>query len=230
MMLYLQGHSRPEILFAVLQCACYTFNPRLSHEVALKRIGRYLKGTRTRGLILSPSSDLTIDCYVDSDFAGLWSYEDDQDPTCVRSRAGFIMFVANCPVIWSSKLQTEIALSTMEAEYIALSIALKSLIPLKRLVKAISLAVGLDTQKVSNIKTKVHEDNQGCAILAKLEPLRMTPRSKHYALKYHWFRSELKPNNISIVSVASTDQLADITTKGLRCILFEANRFKVSGW
>ena len=71
MMLYLQGHSRPEISFAVSQCARYTFNPRLSHEVALKRIGRYLKGTRTRGLILSPSSDLTIDCYVDSDFAGL---------------------------------------------------------------------------------------------------------------------------------------------------------------
>ena len=54
------------------------------------------------------------------------------------------MFVANCPVIWSSKLQTEISLSAMEAEYVALSTTLKSLIPLKRLVKAISLAVGLD--------------------------------------------------------------------------------------
>ena len=117
----------------------------------------------------------------------------------------------------------------MEAEYIALSTVLKSLIPLKRLVKDISLAAGLDLRKVSNIKTEVDEDNQGCTILAKLELFCMTPRSKHYALKYHWFRSELKPNNISIVSVASTDQCADITTKGLRCILFEANIFKVSG-
>ena len=229
MMLYLQGHSRPEILFAVLQCACYTFNPRLSHEVALKCIDRYLKGTRTRGLILSPFSDLTIDCYIDSNFSGSWSYEDDQDPTCVRSRTEFIMFVANFPVIWSSKIQTEIALSTMEADYIALSTVLKSLIPLKRLVKAISLAADLDPRKVSNIKTEVDEDNQGFTILAKLEHLRMTLRSKHYALKYHWFRSELKSNNISIVSVASTDQCDEITTKELRCILFEVNRFKVSG-
>ena len=88
------------------------------------------------------------------------------------------MFVTNCPVVWLRKLQTEIAMSTMEVEYIALSTVLKSLIPLKCLVKAISLAVGLDPQKISNIKTKVHEDNQGCAILANLEPLRMTPRSK----------------------------------------------------
>ena len=80
------------------------------------------------------------------------------------------------------------------------------------------------------MKTEVHENNQGCAILVKLEPFRMTFRSKHCALKHHWFRSERKHNNISIVSVASTDQLADITTKSLRCILFEAIRFKVSGW
>ena len=104
MILYLQSHSRPEISFAVSQCARYTFNPRFSYEIDLKRIRHYLKDTRTRGLILSPSTDLTIDYYVDSDFDGLWSYEDDQDPTCVHSRTKFIMIVANCPVIWSRKL------------------------------------------------------------------------------------------------------------------------------
>ena len=58
------------------------------------------------------------------------------------------MFVTNCPVVWLRKLQTEIAMSTMEVEYIALSTVLKSLIPFKCLVEAFSLAVGLDPQKI----------------------------------------------------------------------------------
>ena len=135
MIMYLQGHSRPKISFAVSPCASYTFNPRLSHETALKLIRRYLKGTRTREFILSLSADLTINCYVDSNFSELWSYEDYQDLTCVRSRTSFIMIVANCPGIWSRKLQTEITLYNMEAECIDLSTTLNSRIPLKRLVR-----------------------------------------------------------------------------------------------
>jgi hypothetical protein len=68
------------------------------------------------GLTLRPSDDLDIDCYVDADFAGLWPYEDKLDPSCVKSRTGFAICVANCPVIWSSKLQGDIATSTMETE------------------------------------------------------------------------------------------------------------------
>ena len=55
MLLYLQNHSRPELTFAVSQCARYTYCPKLSHEKALKGIGRYLKGTRTKGLIMKPN-------------------------------------------------------------------------------------------------------------------------------------------------------------------------------
>ena len=137
MLLYLQGHSRPDIAFSVSQCARYTFSPKLSHEIALKRIGRYLNETRTKGLIMRPSKTIQVDCYVDSDFAGLWSYEDSQDPTCVRSRTGFLIMIGDCPTVWSSKSQSETALSTMEAEYIALSSALRELIPLQRLLKAV---------------------------------------------------------------------------------------------
>jgi hypothetical protein len=96
-----------------------------SHEEALKRIGRYLKGTINEGLVLHPSDSLDIDCYVDADFAGLWPHEDKQDPSCVKSRTGFAICVANCPVIWSSKLQGDIATSTMEAEYSALSMTMR---------------------------------------------------------------------------------------------------------
>ncbi len=67
---------------------------------------------------------MDLDLYVDADFAGLWSYEHDQDPVCVKSRTGFVITLGTCLVMWVSKLQTEIALSTLEAEYIALSMAM----------------------------------------------------------------------------------------------------------
>jgi hypothetical protein len=72
MLLYL-GHSRPDIASATHQCVCNTFAPKKSHEDALKRIGHYLKGALTNGLILTPSNGLKIDCYLDADFAGLWN-------------------------------------------------------------------------------------------------------------------------------------------------------------
>ena len=91
------------------------------HEDAIKRIGRYLFGTWNKGMILKPTTLLNINAYPDADFAGLYGNNDNNDPACVRSHTGFVMTVANCPVIWSSKLQTETALSTMEAETIALA-------------------------------------------------------------------------------------------------------------
>ena len=72
-------------------------------------------------MILSPSSTLNVDCYVDADFAGLWKSEDPHDPISVKSRSGHLITFTGCPLLWSSELQTQIALSTMEAEYIALS-------------------------------------------------------------------------------------------------------------
>ena len=104
MLLYLCGHSRPDIAFAVHQCARFTFAPKRSHEIALKRIGRYLKGTLDEGLILDPSDEFLIECYPDADFAGLWGYEDPNDPHCVRSRAGWVITLAGCPILWRSSL------------------------------------------------------------------------------------------------------------------------------
>jgi hypothetical protein len=83
MKLYLTGHSRLDCAFATNQCTHYTIAPTLKHECALIQIGCYLKGTLDKGLILSPSDTLHIDCYPDVDFAGLWKYEDSQDPLTV---------------------------------------------------------------------------------------------------------------------------------------------------
>jgi len=116
--MYLASNSRPDITFAVHQCARFTHNPQRVHEVALKRNARYLKGTRDNGMKIMLSKKLNLDCYADADFAGLWNAELLNDPTCVKSRTGYILMLGGNP--------SKIALSTTEA----LSTAMKELIPL----------------------------------------------------------------------------------------------------
>ena len=131
MLLYLAGNSRPDIAFAVNQAARFTHNPKQSHAVAVKRIVRYLKGTRDRGLIFRPSVDWKVDCYVDANFCGLWGSEDPDDPIVSKSRTGYVITLAGCPLTWRSTLQQETSLSTMMAEYVALSSAMQEMLPLK---------------------------------------------------------------------------------------------------
>jgi hypothetical protein len=131
MLQYLQNHTRPDITYAVSQCARFVHSPRRSHEEALIQIGQYLKCTIDKGLIFGPNNMLKINCYVDADFAGLWPHEDKEDPICVKSRSGYVICLSYCPVVWCNKLQHEITTSTMEAEYNALSITMRVLLPLK---------------------------------------------------------------------------------------------------
>jgi hypothetical protein len=115
---YLEKCSRLDISCAVHQAARFVSNPRIQHGKALKWLGRYPVGSRDKGMIYSPSNQ-SFDVYVDASFTGDW------DPTnavwdtdTARSRTGYAILYASCPVIWASKLQTEIALSTTEAEYL----------------------------------------------------------------------------------------------------------------
>ena len=86
MLLYLCGHSRPDLQFAVSQCAHFIHGTKRSHKVALERIGQYLKGTMEEGLVLKPNGSIDIECFMDADFAGLFAFEDVLDPSCVKSR------------------------------------------------------------------------------------------------------------------------------------------------
>ena len=72
MLLYLASNSRPDITFAVHQCARFTHSTKKSHEDAVLRICQYLKGTASDGLIYQPDGTANVDCYIDSDFAGIW--------------------------------------------------------------------------------------------------------------------------------------------------------------
>ena len=156
------------------------------------------------------------------------TYEDSLDPVCVRSRTGYVINVANCPVLWKSQLQTKIAMSTMEAEVVALAVCCRELIPVIDLVAEVGNAVGLDSNDPPSIK--VHEDNAGALILANTLPPQFTPRSKHYATKTHWFRLECLKRGISIIKVSSAEQLGDICTKCLPRATFEYLRKKLMGW
>ena len=127
----------PEIAYAVHQCAHFTHSPKDSCANAFKHILCYLNRTKDQGIILHPSKQLTVDYFMDADFTRQRNSEDPHDPLCVKSCTGYILMVGNCPIQWVSKLQTEIAVSMMEAEYVALSTAMHALIPLHTLVEEV---------------------------------------------------------------------------------------------
>ena len=229
MLQFLQNHSRPDITFAVAQAARFTHSPKRLHEIALERIGCYLKGTIDKGLIFRPDMDCAMDVFVDADFAGLWPHEDKDDPICVKSRTGHVICFANCPIVWGSKLQSTIAVSTTEAEFNALSSVMRIVIPFRRLVTTVSAALGIE-EKVATFKTTVWEDNQACLILANMERGRHTPRSKHFAIKQHWFKEHLEPGKVEIKSIGTDEQKANLFTKSLGRIQFERERKMLCGW
>ena len=229
MLLYLASNSRPDIAFAVHQCARFTHCTKRSHERAVKRIVRYLKGTETNGLIIKPTKSLQMDLYADADFAGLWNAEDANDPICTKSRSGILITIGSVPLLWKSKLQTETALSTMESEYIALSHGMRELVAMRALFDELIVMMKLDDSSTTRL-SRVFEDNEACRKLASSSMPKMTPRSKHIAVKYHWFREYLDKLNVEILSIDTKEQLADIFTKGLVQKEFQSKRMMVCGW
>ena len=197
--------------------------------MAIKRIIRYLKATKDKGMIISPDGKLNLDLYVDADFAGLWNVGEADDPSTVRSRTGYVMTLGGVPVLWGSKLQTEIALSTMEAEYIALSMGMRELVPARELIKEIADGLKIERDESSTI-SKVWEDNNGCLLLASSPMPKVTPQSKHFGIKYHWFREKVDGEKIKILPIDTKEQLADIFTKGLTRQEFENKRKPLMGW
>ena len=104
---FLEKSTRGELGYAVHQAARFCQEPKQSHTNAVHRIGRYLAGTRDEGLILDPKNEV-FECYADADFCGLWDKDRaEKDPSTGRSRTGYIIRFAGCPIIWASKLQTE---------------------------------------------------------------------------------------------------------------------------
>ena len=226
---FLEKSTRPDISVSVHQCARFTEQPKRCHAEAVKRIGRYLLGTRDKGLVIDPRSPWLFDCWVDADFAGNWRYEDAHvDPMTSKSRSGWIVRFAGAPITWSSKMQTITAMSTTEAEYIALSTSLREVIPLMGMLKE-AQENGL---QVKNIPPRVHctvfEDNSGALELARMPKMR--PRTKHINQSYHHFREHVERKEILIQATPTNEQMADILTKPLPADTFIKHRRTIMGW
>jgi Reverse transcriptase (RNA-dependent DNA polymerase) len=135
---YLEKCTRPDLAYAVHQCARFAANPKEEHSKAVKMIGRYLLGTADKGMICTPTKE-SFHAYCDADFAGNWNNEiAEQDSSTARSRSGYVIMYGGCPLVWASRLQTEIALSSTESEYVCLSQTLREVLPLMALVQELS--------------------------------------------------------------------------------------------
>ncbi len=166
MLTYLTGSIRPDIAMAVHQCAQFSANPMHSHEQAVMRIGRYLLSMQDRSMTYTPDSTRGIEVYVDADFAGGWDSGDAMNADNVYSQTGYVIWYAGCPIYWQSKLQLEIALSTAEAVYIALSQALRETIPMTSLMKEINVIFPIYVP-APRFVVKVRENNQSCIAMAQ---------------------------------------------------------------
>ena len=229
MLTYISRNTRPDIEYAVHQCARFQIDPKKAHENAVTRIVRYLLGTRDKGIHFKP--DLTqmetLQCYVDADFAGNYSKEINQEPNSCKSRTGCVIKYAGCPIFWFSRLQSEISLSTTEAEYIALSTAARELLPMRLLLTEIATHMKIVT-KPPTIHCTLFEDNIGAETLAKAP--KMNPRTKHIAIKYHFFREAVKEKILNIERIDTKNQLADIFTKPTPSTTLEPLRKEIMGW
>ena len=229
-------NTRPDLQFAVHQCARFTHNPKMSHLKAVKQIVRYLKGTafngKDRGLTFDTGKKgdpLQMDCYVDADFAGLFNIEHNDDPVSSKSRSGFVIFLGNCPIIWQSRLQGETALSTTESEIIAMRMAMRELIWVRRLTKDVAETLECALDHNIKIKSKVFEDNTGAIALAHKEGV--SSRTKHIHTKHWFFKEHIgEDKGITIHKIDTKEQLADVFTKGVEDKLFKPLRDKLMGW
>jgi len=198
-----------------------------SHGHAVKHLGRYLLGTRDRGLILQPQHPITLNCYVDADFCGTWDpLTAPNDPDIAQSHSGFIVFLAGAPLFWQSKLQSMIALSTAESELIALSEASKFVKSMTYLIDELHKR-NITISIKPNFCCQIFEDNAAALEISKIPKIR--PRTRHINILYHHFRSEAANNRVTIQPIKSYDNVADILTKQQNSSLFHEHRLKING-
>jgi hypothetical protein len=225
---YLERGSRSDIAYITHQCARFSTNPKMEHGEALRWLGRYLKNTRDQGTILRPTKGKGLELFVDADFAGNWDPSETEDRDTARSRHGYVITYAGCPITWKSQLQTEIALSSTESEYTGLSYALREAIPIMEILKEMKTrGFPVDTAQ-STVHCRVFEDNSGAIEIARHKKFR--PRTKHLNVKLHHFRDYVDRKEVSIDPINTMVQPADFLTKPLNQDLLERHRLEIMGW
>jgi hypothetical protein len=175
--------------------------------------------------------------FVDADFAGMWHREYSELRECALYRTGYVITYCGCPTHWASKLQSEIALSTTESEYIALSMASRELLPLQCLVTefhqhglfSAPLSTPFSATATSTLEaTTIYEDNASCVVLVHSEGTKV--RTKQISLKWHCFKDHIKSGELKVVKVDSNLNWANIFTKPLSKTKHESLRKFIMGW
>ena len=227
-LLFLEKSTRPDLTYAVHQCARFSHDPKLEHGNAVKRIGRYLKETQDKGIILKPDTSQSLDLYVDADFAGNWDKDiASSDPATAQSRHGYVLKYCGIPILWASQLQTIIALSTTEAEYVGMSRALQDTLPVVWMLQEMQQLGFVVHATSAKVHCKVFQDNSGAIEIANNPKYR--PRTKHINQRYHFFRSHIG-QHITVLPIDSEDQVADSFTKPLSPAVFFKHRLDLQGW
>lgn len=191
--------TRPDLLYPTVLLSRFSNAPEQKHWTAVKDVLRYLKGTDGIGLLYqtpAPSSDLDIQVYTDADWAG-----DAQDR---KSTSGLIILLSGCPVIFASRQQPVVALSSTEAEFVAACEATEELMWLTSFLSEL---------KITHKKPTMHVDNRSAIRIIRNNE--MQRRSKHIDIKFHFVRSIHAEGQFELCAIDTESQLADFLTKAL---------------
>jgi hypothetical protein len=196
-LMWLQVATRPDLSFTVNVLSRFANNPGQRHWSALKHTLAYLKGTLDYGITYRKNGSLQPYGYVDADYAG--------DVDSSRSTEGHIYFVSGGPVSWASKRQDTVALSTVEAEYMAFARAVQQAIWLSKFMDEIAMPQGRPIN--------IFADNNGS--ISNTQNDKNHRRTKHIRVKYHFTKECVTAGDVEFTYIPSEENLADILTKAL---------------
>ena len=200
-LMYLPTKTRPDLAFPVGQLARYMANPGPSHSRILDKVWKYLGNMANLGLAYYHSDSTNIIGYVDSDWGG--------DIGTRRSTTGYIFTFLGSPISWSSKLQKTVALSSCEAEYMAIRDAIKEQQYIRGLLSEIAPILGDLAIECLDIYT----DSNSAIELAK-NPV-YHARTKHVDIQYHFVRECIQKGVSQLKWTSTSTQLADGLTKAV---------------
>lgn len=194
---YLMVATRPDISYAVSVASRNLEKPTNVDVMRVKRIFRYLKGTIDKGLVFAKSRDKKLICFSDADFGG--------DSSTGHSTSGMV-FLFSGPIMWKSQKQPTVAISSTEAELVALTETAREALWLKELLKEI---VGVTE------KPTIYVDNESAIKLSENPPYEFHKRTKHIKIKNFFIRECLQNGDFILKQVSTDLQLADMFTKPL---------------
>ncbi|KAJ0389261.1 hypothetical protein P43SY_010839 [Pythium insidiosum] len=196
--------TRPDIAYAVSFLSRFAEQPREVHWNAAIRIVRYLKGTVDLGITYKGNGEsVTLAAWSDSDWAS--------DANTRRSTTGLMLTMNGGPVVFKSKLQRTVALSTAEAEYVSISMCTQEVLWARTLLEELGHA---QTQP-----TKINTDNKSAIAIAK--NVGYSARAKHVDIRYHFVRVHIAAGAVDLQYVPSASQLADFLTKPIEGKTFQ---------